>query len=55
MSYFVDIIELEPRAVEHTLGPYESWSVACRAEDGVNRNLNHEKYCTVIRAEKEAA
>lgn len=55
MSHSVQIIAYsngtkdEPvEHVEHTLGPYDSERTAERAEDGVNRNLDHGRFYTRI-------
>ncbi len=48
MGWFVDIIEYEGDKVEKTLGPYGTERQADRADDGVNINLNHERFYTRV-------
>ena len=51
MKWYVHIIESLPSGkerVEKKLGPYESERLADKADMGVNRNLNHERFFTRI-------
>lgn len=53
MDHYVQVIEIETGNKIKELGPYKSERMAEKAEDGVNRNLNHHKFFTwVIPAEK---
>lgn len=45
-NWYVEIIETATKKIERKLGPYESESLADKAEMGVSRNLNHAKYHT---------
>ena len=47
-KFFVEIIEIATRKPEKTLGPYDTRRVAGRAEDGVNRNLDHKRFFTHV-------
>ena len=51
MKWYVKIIESLPdgkERVEKSLGPYASEHLADKADMGVNRNLNHERFFTRI-------
>ena len=50
--FWVQVIETETEKVEREIGPYTTERMAERAEDGVNRNLNHDRFHTDIREEK---
>lgn len=45
-EYFVRIIEWGTERIERELGPYGSLRLAERAEDGVLRNLDQERFYT---------
>lgn len=45
-QYFIEVVEFETEKVERTLGPFVNERQADRAEDGLNRQLNHERYFT---------
>lgn len=47
-GYYVCIIGYTDKANVKTLGPYGSERLAERAEDGVNRSLNHDVYYTTM-------
>ncbi len=42
----VEIVDSETDEVIEKLGPYATQRQAERADDGVSRNLNHDKYFT---------
>lgn len=44
----VEIRRWKDRGVEKTLGPYDRWRSADRVDDGLNVNLNHDEFYTVI-------
>jgi len=46
-NYFVQIIEYENDRVVEIMGPFAEIK-AVKVDDGVNINLNHEKYYTII-------
>lgn len=48
MSWFVDILSYEDDTRIRRLGPFPSMHLADKADDGVNRNLNHEMFYTEI-------
>lgn len=45
-GWYVEIVETATNKVEKQLGPYETENLADKAESGVSRNLDHEKYHT---------
>lgn len=48
-GFYVQIIELlddGTERIERELGPYANESQADKADDGVNRNMNHERFFT---------
>lgn len=47
MEYYVVVYDMDGSVVAE-LGPYGWLSLAEKAEDGVNRNLDHDKYYTGI-------
>lgn len=51
----VDVIAYDDGAVVKTLGPFATQRAADRADDGLNRNLDHAAYYTVIRRQEQAA
>jgi hypothetical protein len=50
MSFYVQVIEFESGKVERELGPYVNERLAEKADDGLTRQLNHERYYTRIEA-----
>lgn len=50
--HFVDVVAVASDEVVRTLGPYESESLAERAERGLNMQINHESFYTNAREEK---
>lgn len=54
MKHFVHIIEHGTERVESELGPYDSERTAERADDGVNRNLDHSRFYTMVRSYEQA-
>lgn len=47
MNHYIEIVEFETEAVIERKGPY-SERQANRIDDGMNINLNHDKYFTRI-------
>ena len=47
-GFIVQIIKYSDCSVFKTLGPYQSESQADKAEAGVDANLNHEDYYSVV-------
>lgn len=47
-KYIVNVVEYKTGDVVKTLGPYPSERQAEKADDGLQRNLNHELYFTEI-------
>lgn len=47
-GYYVVIVEVTDKGEreEKRLGPYSSERIASKADAGVNRNLNHERFFT---------
>lgn len=46
-AYYVEILEWIPKTdsqVTKTLGPYPTMSIAERAERGIERNLDHDRF-----------
>jgi hypothetical protein len=52
MNYYVEIVETDTDKVEKRMGPHTK-QMANRIEDGVNINLNHEKYFTRVVEEED--
>jgi len=61
MSWYIEIVEWKGDADPSTdtvvkrLGPYANQALASKADDGVTRNLNHERYYSRLVEEKETA
>ena len=53
MKYYLSIISYEPDAAVRVLGPIEGERKADRVEAGVNINLNHDQYYSVIESDDE--
>lgn len=51
-DWYVDVVRAATGEIEKSLGPYGSERTAERAEDGLNRNIDHERYYTDIREEE---
>lgn len=51
-AHFVDVIEYESGKTVKSLGPY-SERQAEKADSGVNRQLNHADFYTIIRAARK--
>jgi len=47
-KHYVKIVGFASGEAVQTLGPYESERQAERAESGVNRNLAHEHFYTIL-------
>ena len=54
MSFYVEIIAYEDQEPVHTLGPFGSKKIAEKADNGLTRQLDHERFYTSI-VEKEDA
>jgi len=52
--WYVDIVNGDTDLTEKRLGPYDSESLAERAERGVNRNLDHDRFYTMTVGPDEA-
>lgn len=48
MKYYVEVVKIEEDEVVERMGPHSDERWAERIEDGVNINLNHEKYYTRV-------
>lgn len=53
-GFFVQIIESATNNVEKELGPYASERLADRADNGVNINLDQERFYTLVVERREA-
>lgn len=47
MSYYVQVIDWKADEIVKSIGPYSKYHVK-KAEDYLNRNLNHGRYYTTI-------
>ena len=45
-GYYVTIVKFDSNTIVKAIGPYTSIRQADKADDGVNRNLNHVDYYT---------
>jgi len=52
-NYYIDIIESETGKIHQTMGP-KPQRQAEKIEDGININLNHEKFHTELRKVEES-
>lgn len=48
VKWFVEIVEFGTDKIEKKLGPYANERTADKASNGVDRNLNHDKYFTRV-------
>ena len=53
VNYYVQVREIVGDKLEREIGPYASLRLAEKAEDGVLRQLNHERYFTDVEAREE--
>jgi len=47
-KYIVQVVEYKTGHAVHTIGPFYSERQAEKADDGLQRNLNHELYFTQL-------
>ena len=47
MNHYIELVSYETNEVVETKGPFTEWK-ANKVDDGMNINLNHEKYFTHI-------